>query len=473
MVKVLITNLSDVSKHLYERFDFKYFNAKKISTTLQYPTAKAKHIFEIINGISADTEAYTENQTSKPFIRIAELSYRFEIDDSKVIYLDDDYEIPKKNVLRENDFILATIGATLGKISIAGKYKGGASSNNTSVLRVKRDWQDNFEILFLKYLLQSNLLREQFLGYASQKAQPNLQSYDLENITIPLIPIKEQKKVVPEIEKIEKEIKQLKLKFHKPQEIIDEVFAKEFDYDLKILAQAKQEKVIAANFSDYGKREDLRFSFRFHNAAGRTALKILQGFTQKRIRDFLSEPIKLGAGISPKFYDDENGEAYYLSMATIKNWQFETEEAKKVLKEYWESEQKKNSVRKNDVIIARSGEGTIGKVAIIENDENEAIFCDFTMRVRFANYNSHFAYYYFRTAPFQTLIESNKKGLGNNTNIFPSQIRDFPLPDISLARQDQIVSKIRTQLEEQEAKRTGIEKKRGEIEQIIEKVLEK
>src|SRR3989338_4443576 len=109
MVKVLTTNLSDVSKHLYERFDFKYFNAKKISTTFQYPVAKAKHIFEIINGISADTEAYTENQTSKPFIRIAELSYRFEIDDSKVIYLDDDYEIPKKNVLREDDFILATI----------------------------------------------------------------------------------------------------------------------------------------------------------------------------------------------------------------------------------------------------------------------------------------------------------------------------------------------------------------------------
>jgi hypothetical protein len=331
--------------------------------------------------------------------------------------------------------------------------------------------------LLLYHMLRSVFFSNIIFVSRQGKGYPTLKNNDLlwlnfDKFTVEKV-FENKDKLLSAIEKIEKEIQQLKLKFHKPHEIIDEVFAEEFNYELKILTQARQEKVIAANFSDYGKREDLRFGFRFHNAAGRTALKILQGFTQKRIRNFLSEPIKLGAGISPQFYDDENGEAHYLSMATIKNWQFETEEAKKVSKEYWESEQKKNSVRKNDVIIARSGEGTIGKVAIIENDENEAIFCDFTMRVRFENYNSHFAYYYFRTAPFQTLIESNKKGLGNNTNIFPSQIRDFPLPDISLARQDQIVSKIRTQLEAQEVKRAGIEKKRAEIEQIIEKVLEK
>ena len=41
------------------------------------------------------------------------------------------------------------------------------------------------------------------------------------------------------------------------------------------------------------------------------------------------------------------------------------------------------------------------------------------------------------------MIESNKKGLGNNTNIFPSQIREFPLPDISISEQEKIVSKLK------------------------------
>jgi len=37
----------------------------------------------------------------------------------------------------------------------------------------------------------------------------------------------------------------------------------------------------------------------------------------------------------------------------------------------------------------------------------------------------------FRAKYFQHLIEINKKGLGTNTNIFPSQIQEFPLIDIS------------------------------------------
>ncbi|HCJ66762.1 MAG TPA: hypothetical protein DHV62_05400 [Elusimicrobia bacterium] len=200
---------------------------------------------------------------------------------------------------------------------------------------------------------------------------------------------------------------------------------------------------------------------------------MLKNFATKKIQDFLTEPIRLGAGISPTFYDDDNGEAYYLTMATIKNWCFETEGAKKVSGNYWESEEENNSVRKNDIIIARSGEGTIGKVAIIESDEDKAIFCDFTMRIRLANYNSLFAYYYFRTELFQVLIESNKKGLGNNTNIFPSQIKEFPISDVSLNRQNKIVEKIKSQLDEQEQKKKTIDQKRQEIEQVIEDALRK
>jgi restriction endonuclease S subunit len=83
--------------------------------------------------------------------------------------------------------------------------------------------------------------------------------------------------------------------------------------------------------------------------------------------------------------------------------------------------------------MARSGEGTIGKVAIIDKEENEAVYADFTMRIRLKGYNSTFAYYYFRTDFFQYLIYTNKKGLGNNTNIFPSQLRELPIPEISLA----------------------------------------
>ena len=95
-----------------------------------------------------------------------------------------------------------------------------------------------------------------------------------------------QNYILPVIEKIEQEIKKLKSKIRKPQGIIDEVFASEFGYDLQELIKAKTERIIEAKLSDYAKGDDLRFGFRFHNAAGRTVLKILQEFTQKEFATF-------------------------------------------------------------------------------------------------------------------------------------------------------------------------------------------
>ncbi len=93
------------------------------------------------------------------------------------------------------------------------------------------------------------------------------------------------------------------------------------------------------------------------------------------------------------------------------------------------------------------------------------------MRIRLKNYNSLFAYYYFRTEYFQYLIEVNKKGLGNNTNIFPSQIQEFPMIDISLKAQQKIVDEIKAELDKQEEMKKEIESERNKIDEIIEKVI--
>ena len=157
-------------------------------------------------------------------------------------------------------------------------------------------------------------------------------------------------------------------------------------------------------------------------------------------------------------------------MATIKNWKFDSESASTVSKEYSDSKQTK-TVRKNDIILARSGEGTIGKVALIDDDELQGVFADFTMRIRLKDYNPEFAYYYFRTTYFQYLIEIYKKGLGNNTNIFPIVVRDFPMLDISLAEQQRIVDEIHAEIAKQDEIKKQIESLRGQIDVLIQDVL--
>ena len=192
----------------------------------------------------------------------------------------------------------------------------------------------------------------------------------------------------------------------------------------------------------------------------------LKSITNKKIKNFISEPIVLGSSVSPSNYDDD-GDYFYISMANIKNWKFEGEDSLLVSKEYSDSNKNK-TVSKDDILIARSGEGTIGKVALIDDEDLKGIFADFTMRIRLQSYNPLFAYYYFRTEYFQYLVEVNKKGLGNNTNIFPSQIQEFPLIDIPLKAQQKIVNKIKEELDKQEEIKSKIESERKKIDKIIE-----
>ena len=182
-----------------------------------------------------------------------------------------------------------------------------------------------------------------------------------------------------------------------------------------------------------------------------------------------------GKGISPNDYD-ENGSYSYASMAEIGSWYFNEENMKSVSDEYVKNNSSKKpkgykdnydtTIQKDDILMIRSGEGSIGKVAIVENEVN-AIFSDFVIRIRLKDYNPKFAYYYFRTSYFQYLIEIYKKGLGNNTNIFPVVLQEFPIPNISLEEQTKIVKLIDKKISENKIIESKINEKRLEIETII------
>lgn len=229
------------------------------------------------------------------------------------------------------------------------------------------------------------------------------------------------------------------------------------------MKKEKQHSICNACFAN---NPDLRFSVKFHRSAGDYVMNELNRLTTKRIKHFLSEPIILGTSVSPGDYDN-SGDYAYISMATIKTWRFDEESANTVSNTYAESKSAK-TVRKNDIILARSGEGTIGKVALIEDENPKGIFADFTMRIRLKDYNPEFAYYYFRTAYFQYLIEVYKKGLGNNTNIFPIVIREFPIIDISASEQERIVAEIHAGIATQEKLKADISELQKQIDQIVE-----
>ncbi len=338
-------------------------------------------------------------------------------------------------------------------------------SNGFYIFKVKQAWN----LKFILYLLRTDKIKKLIdyhiyrgIGISSYKYD------DLFKIQIPKIAKTIQDKIVDKIISIESEISQLKQKINTPEKAINEVFAKEFGIDTNKFEQLKEIKKINTEFIDIASNIDIRYSYKFHNKANTYITKLLENYTDKRIKDFVQEPIVLGKGISPKEYD-EDGNYYYLAMSSIKTWAFEKEGCKKTTEEFAKNNQHK-TIQKGDILMARSGEGTIGKVALI-TDNTDGIFADFTMRIRFTDFEPQLAYYYFRSEYFQYLVYSHKKGLGNNTNIFPSQIREFPMPDWDTKKQKKITKTIKIQLDKQEQYKNLILNKQQEINRLIEKTI--
>lgn len=296
-----------------------------------------------------------------------------------------------------------------------------------------------------------------------------LSKNELGRIKIPKIPRTLQDSIVAQIEPIEQKIADLKSQIVPASEIINRVFAREFGFDLDKFEELKKKKIFEVSLMDFANNRDIRQSAKFHREAWKFVLNELNKKTNKKIKDFISESIVLWTSVSPKDYD-ENWDFYYISMANIKNWRFEKEWSQLVSIEFSKSSQNK-IVQKNDILIARSWEWTIWKVALIEDDEINWIFADFTMRIRLENYNHQFAYYFFRTEYFQYLVEINKKWLWNNTNIFPSQIQQFPILDISLSEQQRIVDEIKAEIDSQKIIEDKIQQERWNIDEIIERAI--
>lgn len=461
-MKLLSKDLLQISQHKYLRFDCKYWNTQERMHFFKYVCIK--DIFQIISG-SVQTKHYINEITEIPYVRIGDITYKYGVVKKDIMYLDNSEDISSERILKKGDLILATIGATVGKIGLADSVVGGTHSNNTVILRPKT----NLNMYFYEKLLQTNMYMQYVFGVVSQKAQPNLQLYDLENIKIPIVNNNIVDKVVSIIIPIEERIKELQKSIKDESNIINKIFTKEFAFDYTRFNELKQDKIFSRCVSSFANDPDLRFSAKFHRNAGGFALKQLTNITQKRIKHFLAEPIILGASVSPEDYA-EDGTYKYISMATIKKWCFDSESANTVSDDYAEAKKTK-TVKKDDIIMARSGEGTIGKVALITSDEVDGIFADFTMRIRLKNYNPEFAYYYFRTEYFQYLIEIYKKGLGNNTNIFPIVVQEFPLIDISLEEQQRIVNEIHYEISKQDEIRKEISELRLQIDSIIEKTI--
>jgi len=361
----------------------------------------------------------------------------------------------KYSVSEGNILISSIKNAKVKALYISKEKSQYIYSNGFFIFKLKNDaWNSKF----VYYLLKSTRLRQVLdshlcsgIGISAYK------DYDLLRIRIPKLNKNKQNEIVNKIEKIERIISSEKKYYCNEQKIIDGFFE---DYFNIKMPQIKV-KNFNVSFDEFSENIHLRCSVKYNNPGFGIIYQILSKLNKIRIKDRVEIPIDLG--VSP-IYDSE-GQTYYITPGVMKSQYIDEDELRPLSDSFYEKEKEKNKAELNDLLLRRSGV-SIGKVAIFDSHK-DCIFSDFIMRIRFNNQiNPLFAYYYMRTPPFQFQILKGNKGMGP-PNVFPKQVEQMYLIDISRDEQDKFVANLHKKIDENRELGFKLKKLREEIDYLI------
>lgn len=143
---------------------------------------KLKDIGEFQNGSFIPEALYTD-KAKRAYIRIKELSLSEPINLQESVFIKDEFSATNETIVREGDFVIATIGS-IGKTNLITKELDGSFiSNNTIRFRLF----DNINLEFMEILLRSVFIQEQIQREATQTIQAKISKDSLQNILIPII----------------------------------------------------------------------------------------------------------------------------------------------------------------------------------------------------------------------------------------------------------------------------------------------
>jgi len=328
------------------------------------------------------------------------------------------------------------------------------------------------------YLIQGKYYKY-FNAYARcGKGYPTLKEEDLSNIQFPKNTIDKivykQNVIVERIKPLEEEIKQLKQSKEEHIKIINNVFGAYFGFNWedcdnfgKGMTAGTQkyktrEKTTFANSLNIFANPLLRFSCRYSNPQTQKCTTLLLSHPTKKIKDITREEPHRG---STPIYDN-NGKTKVIKTAHLRNEYVAPSEeyvSGNTLDKY-----ERARVKKGDILIASTGSNSLGKIDLYLNEEDAFADSHITILRINDNYNKDFLVYFLRSLLGSFQFERDFTGCTNQTDIYPKDILNFDIPDISLTEQERIVKEIKTQLNKQEERNKQITNKQKQISQIVE-----
>jgi type I restriction enzyme S subunit len=456
-LKIFTIDFAELSNYKFIRNDVRFFVGQKVRFLNK--GIRLGKIFETGRGRVINQEYVKENEGEYPI-------YSSQTSDEGIFGYIDTYDF-------EGEYLTWTTDGYAGRVFYRnGKFN---CTNVCGTAKLKKEFQNKINLKFLSFFL--NLYTPFYVSIAS--GNPKLMNNVFEEIKIPLIPKSQQDQIVAQIEPIEKKIKELKSTIRHPQEIINEVFAREFGFDVNLynefgkgmtagtqIAKDKSLRIFETGFEELSRSKILRFSTRFHNPPTKKLMDFLDSIETLQVKDVVDSYEK---GVQPNYNSD--GEIPVVKITNLKNGYIDFSESEFVTEKYYNNLDKKKKLKQNDIIICATGKVSLGKIDFYDYEIDAITTVDnYIIRLK-ENYNPLFFTYFFRSILGYFQIERDFTGTTNQIHLYWEQISNFQIPNISLSEQQKIVDEIKAELDKQEEIKKQIEQERNKIDEIIEEVI--
>jgi len=323
------------------------------------------------------------------------------------------------------------------------------------------------------YLLRSTFLNLIIAVSRQGKGYPTLKEDDLKSIRFnkPYIDkiILNETILVTKIESREEEIKNLKIQRIDSLKIISDVFSKEFNIDLEEVKKLDNIKQFNLKLKYTILKNDLlRTSFKWHK------LEIIQSYMHKDIKCIkkLSKFItSTKNGWSPQSSEVEGGTPVLGQEHILKNGQISLSASK--FTTLTRNNIENFYIKQNNFFVSRGNTVELVALAglVTDNIEDDILYPDLYIKIDFDEkyINKQYMAYLFNSFFGRIYFKHVAKGKNQTmVKVSSKELYDFHVPLPNKTIQQEIVTKIQTQLNSQKEIDKQIENKQGEISKIIE-----
>ncbi|MCH5155284.1 MAG: restriction endonuclease subunit S [Clostridiales bacterium] len=375
-----------------------------------------------------------------------------DLDIKKLPYIPFDFfDGQKEGKVRDGDILLCKDGSMTGKVCMVDlsilPHDKVMVNEHVYVLRANGVIEQS--ILF--FLMREKFFQNQVIDLAyRKKGQPGLNSEHLKSLYIPKIPREVQFELLDGIKPAVYEMRHLKDKQVDTVQIIDDVFARAFNYDIseinqlgKGMSYGTQKLEAKAMLTFYNKLADsksdlLRLSVRSSNPIIRKSDSILSSLGTLKLREIIKN--KVHNGEAPCYTKEGFIPAIKTAHLSVDGLQLEFTEF--VGEEQYENQEEAH-IKCGDVLVCNIGKGSLGKATYNSTDIKAFATSEvMIIRVDEEKYSGKFLAYFLNSMLGVFQFEYAYTGATNQIHIDPASVEDFDIPRIPLEEQLAIVKQI-------------------------------